>query len=242
MLFRSLICSLIVVAATNVASAAFVINLGGAERTQSGGVTLMNDAIKLIFTNEIDATNQSFVKLVIDATNLKNADGSSLADNARDKDLLFNVDPAVTSIQFQHIGVGDDVVAAKVEYSPDAFQYSSDLRFFDVRFSFAKKPNNSKALMAGDKSTYALYGNGLDAYFSFNYQATSGAADTFGAMHILSLNQNDESGKYGSTGDGPSFSTNPVPEPAAMGVWGLLLCSGGVIRCRKSSRGTAPKE
>jgi len=197
-------------------NAAFVINIGGMERSASGSGTLIDNAVTLTF-RQFDANN---VDLTV---------RSNLTDTTKTFNIMFNTDKAITSFTWL---AGQE---ADASYSVNKYKQNGNFGDFDARLNFqAIKP--SKALIDGAYSTYRLAGIGLIAESTFNLFASNPLSYTLASAHIGSLGLGDRSGKYGSTwSDSFDDGTNPVPEPASIALWLTVAVGGAFYRRRRTA-------
>lgn len=196
-----LICIPLVLAViTNVASASYVINLGGAETTGSGGATLANNAVVLSFANN----GANTVRLTMTVP----------GEAYKIKDIAFNSEVAISSLSYI-----SGVQATSASYSSNGISLPP-YQGFDVGFSFSNS-GPTGAFFKGQTSVYDLVGTGLTEN-DFNSLTAAGIR---AAMKVNLPNNTSPSGKYTD----PEGTEPVVPEPATLVVWSMLAAIGGVV-------------
>ena len=198
----ALIASIVTLGLALPCQAGLVISLGGLQQTDPLSPTIANNSIVLTF----DQIAFGQVQVTIDAH----------ADAIKVKDILFNVDRAVT------FGSATGVVPASRAYSSNGFGLGGPLTGFDVDVTYAVSGANGD-FFAGKQTKFDIFAVGLTEQ-SFNVSNTNGF---LGGVHINLPLGVSPSGKYGNTILG-GLVIGVVPEPASICSW---LGLGTIFGC-----------
>ncbi|MHB8969429.1 MAG: PEP-CTERM sorting domain-containing protein [Pirellulaceae bacterium] len=186
------------------------IKLGGPEYSGSGGNTLPENALQLIF--EDAGTNK--VKLTVDGTYLP-------PDTDKVTGVTFNVDPAIAGLKWTYIS---GVKAKSIDFAPNEIGGWGPAGKFDIGMDF--KPGDFSPL---DKSVYHISGTGLNTD-DFLYKSSN---LRYAAFHLNITGEYDNDENFPS---GMYSLTSTVPEPTTLLMWLAFGSIGSVIAWRKSRK------